>query len=165
MILKCIMGEIQDTPLTIVNAFAKHFSSVYITDNEDVGAGLRAANTSSNNQSISLTQITEDEVSNAIKSLKPKKSIKPDNISAYVYKGLRELLVSPLTFIFNILCLENKTYPTIWQIIKVVPVPKSISIADISNRRPIIALLASVPAKIFKTVIHAYSFLVRLKNT
>ena len=59
--IKMFNGEIQDTPLTIVNAFGKHFSSVYVTDSEGSGE-LRETNTSSNSQSISLTQITGAEV-------------------------------------------------------------------------------------------------------
>ena len=75
----------------------------------------------------------------------------PDNMTVYVYKGSRELLVPPLTYIFNI-CLANRIYPAIWQITKVVPVPKSIPFTNITNHRPI--ALAPVPSKIFEAVIH-----------
>jgi len=41
-------------------------------------------------------QVTESDVDQAIRKMKAKRSLGPDGIPAYIYKGLREKVTAPL---------------------------------------------------------------------
>ena len=51
---------------------------------------------------LSITLVTPKDEDRAIRKLKPKKSLGPDKIPAYVSKGLRGFLVFPLCHIYNL---------------------------------------------------------------
>ena len=139
----------------MTKAFAQHFSSVYVADTM-VSSNTCPTNENNNDTEINMTSIrltsaSTADVSLVIKQLKPKKSLGPDKIPPYIYKGLREYLISPLTYIFN-LCIATKKFSTTWKVSKVTPVSKSDSSVEISNHRPI--ALSLLPAKIFEYIIH-----------
>ena len=111
-------------------------------------------------QIIRLQRITEDDVDRAIKKLKNKRSLGPDGIPSYVYKGLREFLLKPLTHIYN-LSISTNTFSNIYKLTKVTPVPKTEDNTEVSNHRPIAQ--PSVPAKIFESIIREQIF-VQIQN-
>ena len=134
----------------IANCFASYFQSVYQT--ESAKYEVRHLDSKSDLlDSFVLSNITLSEIENAIKKLKPKKSIGPDHIPPYVVKGCGEILKLPLLFIFN-LSFKTSTFPDKWKEAIVCPIPKSNSKSEISNYRPI-SILSSF-AKVFESIIY-----------
>lgn len=87
--------------------------------------------------------------------LRNKKNSSTDDIPSSIFKGLRNLLVVPVSHIFN-LSLKCGIYPTDWKIIHVVSVHKGGATNKISNYRPI-ALIPTI-AKIFDNVLYHHFF-------
>lgn len=137
----------------ITKAFASHFSSVYVPDTLRVDHGTSPRHAGRN--IIRLRTILKSDVVKAFEKLKPKRSLGPDRIPAYVYKGCREYLVAPLHHLFN-LCITHRVFPLIWRVTKVTPVPKTGNSKDIENHRPI--AIPPVPAKIFESILLSLTF-------
>lgn len=73
---------------------------------------------------LSLPKITVDDVSLAIKKLKPNKSKGTDGIPNFIIKGCSNILIPVLTFIFN-LSLLTGTYPMLWKEASIIPIFKN----------------------------------------
>jgi hypothetical protein len=136
----------------IVDAFKSYFSSVYslyvtepTVEEALEGAAMLGVST------LSLDRVTEQDVLLAIKSLKSSPTAGPDLLPQYFFKGCSELLVTPLTFLFN-LSLKQGIFPDKWKLSKVIPIFKSGQRNLISNYRPI--SIISVVAKIFEVIIY-----------
>lgn len=132
----------------IAESFAKYFKSVY-TDNEatyDVGF-----DTNTNVNVLDIQSITEKDILEAIKKLKPKKSVGPDNIPPYIFKGCAELLLEPLKIIFNLI-IKTRTYPDLWKQTKICPIFKSGNTNEIVNHRPVALICA--PSKILESILY-----------
>lgn len=143
-------GTLLDNGNDIVEAFASYFRSVYVNSNTNVwGVG---SSKSCSSTFVSITTITEEEVSVAIKKLKSKASIGPDLIPAYVIKGCAEFLIPPLTKLFN-LCLKRNIYPDKWKVSRVYPIHKSGSKSSVENYRPI--SISCTFSKVFESILYS----------
>ncbi len=139
------------TPKEIADAFAKHFSSVFLGTTGTQGSEDAATLPRSNNIQISLPYVNIEDVIAGTKALKPKLSLGPDKIPPYVYKACAHLVVKPLTYIFN-LSIRFSKFPSVWKISKITPIPKPADLAYVTKYRPI--ALLPIPAKIFEAVIY-----------
>lgn len=146
--------DIYSNPKDIANAFAQNFQSVYEKPVNKNGTSTPDFSGTSFNFSV----VTNNDVLNSIKKLKPKKSTGPDNIPAYIYKGIAEFIASPLQHIFN-LAIKNKYFPDALKTAQITPVFKSGNKNGVKNYRPI--SLTNVIAKIFETILcdDLYEFL------
>lgn len=116
-------------PMTITEAFATHFSSVF-------GKRLTLADELSlstcSSQKVVVKSISESDVSAAMACLKPKRSTGLDGIPQYVYRASRELLAKPLTYVYNVI-LRTNYVPRRYLLSKVTPISKENETQDISN--------------------------------
>ncbi len=140
-------GENFSTPHQIAKTFATHFFSVF--DNIPLGH-VDSPCLGCDSTHITVKSISFKEVEAAIRKMRPKRCLGPDNVPPYIYKGCYRFLVQPLVYLFN-LVISNSTFPDLWKISKVVPIPKGDIASDIANYRPI--ALLPVPAKIFESVL------------
>lgn len=143
-----------DNGAAIAEAFKEYFSSVYVNYTvvpvaEEATAGPSMLGV----DCFNIKQITEYEVCLAIKNLKSKSTSGPDFLPQYLFKGCSDILIKPLTFLYN-LCLKTCTFPEKWKTTKITPIFKSGKQSQIINHRPVAVL--SVPAKIFEMVINKY---------
>ena len=83
--------------------------------------------------------VTDDELNEAIKTLKSKKSSGYDEISSDVIKHISPLIFDPLKYIFN-LSLEKGIFPDQLKIAKVTPLFKKGDNPSMDNYRPISVL-------------------------
>ena len=144
--------SLYSSPKEIAETFAQYFSSVY---DHSVFDGTSSTVTSANGRVVSLRRVMKSQVTQALKNLKPKRSLGPDEIPAYIYKACKEYLVSPLTHVIN-LCIGYNTYPEMWKLTKITPVPENENHDKIKNHNPV--ALQPVPAKIFESVVHQQLF-------
>lgn len=128
----------------------RYFSSVYSQDAKYDLSNLRDINVIVPN-TLKIVKITQEDILTAIKRLKPKKSAGPDKIPPYVFKGCAELLVVPLSIIFNAI-LKTTVYPERWKTAKICPILKTGDKQNIKNYRPIATI--SAPSKIFEIYSH-----------
>ena len=84
----------------------------------------------------------EAEISDLILSLDPTKSTGPDGIPVKILKGTIDAIVPGLTRLFN-LSLSTGTFPNLWKLARIVPVPKSGDSPGPTNYRPI-SILSSI---------------------
>uniref|UniRef100_A0A803TF69 Reverse transcriptase domain-containing protein n=1 Tax=Anolis carolinensis TaxID=28377 RepID=A0A803TF69_ANOCA len=95
--------------------------------------------------------ITEDEIRNAIKSMKPNKAPGPDGFTLSFYKVLEDELVPFLVKIMNA-ALKDKVIPESWSKAEVIAIPKELSDpTDVRNYRPI--SLLNIDYKLFTTIL------------
>uniref|UniRef100_A0A803T6S0 Reverse transcriptase domain-containing protein n=1 Tax=Anolis carolinensis TaxID=28377 RepID=A0A803T6S0_ANOCA len=95
--------------------------------------------------------ITEKEIRNAIKSMKPNKAPGPDGFTLSFYRVLEEELVPFLVKIMNA-ALKDKIIPESWTKAEVIAIPKdSADTTDVRNYRPI--SLLNIDYKLFTTIL------------
>ena len=80
--------------------------------------------------------LTDDELKEALRSLKPNKSPGYDNISSNVVNETSDIFFTPLKYIFN-LSLQQEIFPENLKIAKVFPVYKKDEEFLLTNYRPI----------------------------
>lgn len=133
-------------------AFADFFSSIFLPREPhlDHNRIIREDPTHSANY-VHVNVISQRDVEIALKSLKPRSSPGPDNLPAYILKGCKEWLLSPLIHIFN-LSLRTGEYPDQWKVTRVRPTPKVNNSSRVEDHRPI-AILSSL-AKLFESIIN-----------
>jgi hypothetical protein len=83
--------------------------------------------------------------------LRPSKSVRIENIHAFIVKGCSDTFIPLLKFIFN-LSLSQRSFPTLWKKAAVIAVLRKGSRASVSNYWPISIL--NVFSKISEFVIH-----------
>jgi hypothetical protein len=142
-----------ETASEIVELFAEYFSSVYtprdgkavIADCEQMVSGTGGS------PCIEKTDVLE-----AIRKLKPKKSVGDDMIPSYIVKACKDIFAGPLCCIFN-LCLAKGIFPKTWKTAKVCPIFKKGNKREVSNYRPVSIL--SVFSRVFECILyqHLYS--------
>ncbi|KAH9632136.1 hypothetical protein HF086_002643 [Spodoptera exigua] len=117
-------------------AFSNYFDSVFLPDAPllDCRKLLESQNYTAN--LVDIREITSKDFDTGITNLKPNSAIGPDNIPAYIIKGCKVFLKSPLLHIFN-LALNSGTYPKRWKISRVQPIPKTNDHTLVENYRPI----------------------------
>lgn len=108
---------------------------------------LHSSNAMIPNLTFNFRPVTCDEVSEAIDMIKPKDSKDCYDMNAKIVKFLKNILINPLTKLFN-LCILNGIYPTSFKIIKVIPIFKNGSADEPNNYRPI--SLIPIISKVFE---------------
>ena len=98
-----------------------------------------------------LTPTDAQEVGSIIKTLKPKKSSGPDNISSWLIKQLSDAISEPLATLIN-KSMETGCMPDALKIAKIIPIYKSKETDQFKNYRPI-SLLPSI-SKIFEKIVY-----------
>jgi hypothetical protein len=132
----------------VTDEFAKHFQSVY---NSPCPIVLPALLPSSD--VIPLSSVSNSDVINAIKRLRPSKSAGLDNIPGFIIKGCIDIFVPILKHIFN-LSLSEHCLPILWKQAAIIPVFKNGKRTPVSNYRAI--SLVSNFSKLFEFVIRDY---------
>ena len=147
----------------IVNEFGKYYSTVGKKLAEGMPSPRRTVasylkEVESNQKSIFLMPVTEVEIRKIIGKLLPKHSSGIDNINNKILKELGDLIVYPLTKIFNNSLCEG-IFPRAMKQAKVVPLYKSKNRELTTNYRPISLLLTL--SKILEKLMYSrvYKFL------
>lgn len=120
------------TPENIVNAFSDYFQESFVISNIE-------PNNSFNElvyDNLSLEHFTEDEVLACLKKIKPKTTMGPDMIPAFLLHDCACVFSFPLTILFN-LALKNNTFPDVLKNSKIIPVFKKGDRSIVENYRPI----------------------------
>lgn len=139
-------GGILDDPQSIVDSFAKLFSST-----------LATCNTTSTSPSFSYLPniqpsfVTEKYLLDIMAQFPNKFTSGDDYIPSFIVKNCRASLAKPLTILIN-LCLTLNIFPDRWKRSKIVPVFKKDDVTQIKNYRPI-SILSNF-AKIFEQVLY-----------
>ena len=139
--VKSFGGNLFSRSTAICNAFSNYFVGVFETAS---AVNYRGCG------SLNVLQLTELEVLNGLLNLGSCKSVGPDGIPSIILKNCANLLVEPLTFIFN-LSLRIGVFPDIWKMSFVRPVFKSGCKGDITCYRPI-NILSAAP-KLFEMLV------------
>lgn len=122
-----------DNPNDIINSFADFFSNSFlppadVSESDD--------NPATNTPVINIGYLSETDVFNALKKLKPKLTTGPDGVPAFLVRDCARIFAQPLEILFN-LCIKNCCIPDLWKQSKVCPVFKKGDKSDITNYRPI----------------------------
>ena len=90
------------------------------------------------------------EISRELKSLHPRKSPGPDNLSPKVVKTCSDQFTTPLTMLFN-KSIQNGKFPDLWKLAKMLALHKNKSRFQPENYRPI--SLLNCFSKVFEEVV------------
>ena len=101
--VKKYADQTYDTPGKIAEVFAEYFSSVYV---QNTLGSISPAAPSVNSDIVSLHAISGSQVLQTLKNLKPKRSLGPDKIPAYIYRACREHLAPPPRLYFQFMYKE-----------------------------------------------------------
>ena len=104
--------------------------------------------------------IDEAHVRKLVGNIKTTKSSGIDGINSRVLKEALAVLIPQLCDIFR-KSLDESCFPDSWSISTVVPIPKTGSLSDISNWRPI--NLLPIPGRILEKIVHS-NILGHLRN-
>lgn len=129
--------------LNEVDIKANDFNSFFVTVAKDLLDKLPvitdnnpATSVLSVNSSFSFSNVSVNQVRNAINALKPKNSQDIYGISAKIIKNVKDPIVVSLTKLFND-CIDKGVFPTSLKVAKVMPVFKKGNVNDTANYRPI----------------------------
>jgi hypothetical protein len=128
------------------NAFANHFSSVYVRDDTN-SEPLALTQTATH---IDVGEFSTIDVERAISFLKSGSSPGPDGVPADILKMCKKTIALPLCHLVNLI-LRLGVFPSAWKLTRVTPIPKSCNKSIVEEHRPIAIL--STPAKVFETLI------------
>ena len=117
-------------PQAIVNAFAHHFSNVYIKS--DCLAPFCTTNETAAQLSVTITSLSEKDILLALKNCKNTFTSGPDGISSFLLKDCAYIFVTPLLRIFNLI-LKDCQVPELWKKSCITPIFKSGDKADVKN--------------------------------
>ncbi|RWS22765.1 rna-directed dna polymerase from mobile element jockey-like protein [Leptotrombidium deliense] len=111
-----------------------------------------------NSKSFSFTEITEEDVWKALKSLKKSNSVGADNVSLKMITISLPIICVHLLAFFNLI-LKTNNFPFIWTISKITPIEKMKKAINVRDFRPISVL--SILSKLFERIIYnqIYTFL------
>jgi hypothetical protein len=129
----------------VADEFSKHLQSVYKNTSPVVFPNL-----SSSSEFLSLAQVSDSDISEAITLLGPYKSVGVHDITGFIIKGCTDRVVPALKRIFN-LSLSQQYFPTIWKQAATVLVSKKGNRSSDSNYRRI--FLLNNFSKLFEFVI------------
>lgn len=152
-IMSCGAEQISGN-VDIANKFADYFRSVYSVDKSSYGTHF-VSNDAYTNTVLRVDFVSESDILEAVKKMKPKKSVGPDGIPPYIFKACIHQLMEPLKLCFNLI-LETQIYPEMWKKSKICPIFKSDKKCEISNYRPVAIICA--PSKILESILYKYIF-------
>ena len=162
------------TSRDIVNAFAEHFSGVFIPSNNSTNDVDHVVTQPSRDDKscdkacddncdkccdlfpccyvnvLHRFNITDCDILQAAKKLKPNLTSGDDEIPAFLVRDCIGSLLTPLCHLYNAI-ISTSTFPECWKIARVTPVFKSDAKDNVINYRPI----AIIPnfAKIFRSIL------------
>lgn len=145
-------GLIITDPQSIADAFAQSFQSSYTSPTPSQSENDSGSGISSTANSINIGSFSEEEVLRAIKTIKPKATVGPDKIPAFLVRDCAYIFVTPLTILFN-LALKCQEFPYLWKSSKIIPVHKKNDKNLIENYRPI--TIINNFSKCFERVLHS----------
>lgn len=146
--LKSTDGTLLNTPHSIVNGFATFFESVYLPTSN---TSLSSPQQYNGNLPIDIFSFTEEDILLSLRSLKDNLVMGNDNIPSFILKDCAQVFVGPLHHIFT-LSVQSSTFPDVWKIARLVPVPKKGDRHSIDNYRPI-AIINNF-AKVFERCLY-----------
>lgn len=141
-------GHKLSVPQAICDGFAKHFSSVYVSNSNTTLDTTLLPNSPCDY--LSTIDITPLSIKRAICKLDVNQGPGPDGIPAVLIKRCANDLVFPLYLIFR-RSIDSGIFPNKWKLANVIPIPKGADAADIQDYRPI--SLLSLMEKIFESVV------------
>ena len=100
---------------------------------------------------FNFLEITEEDVVNALSTIKTSHGSGVDGISGYFIKTLITILARPLSYLFNC-SLLNGTFPDSWKVARIAPIFKEGPTDDPSNYRPISVL--PVLSRLFEKIVY-----------
>ena len=125
------------------------FSSVFTTENNSTFPEFEER--VSEDKYISTASVTEEEMKEYLRNLKPNKSPGTDEIHPYLLRECASTLAKPLSILFN-MSIKLGKLPSEWKQAEIRPIyKKKGSKSDPSNYRPV--SLTSITCKIFEKVI------------
>lgn len=136
--------KINNNTITDVASITENFNDYFSNIGQNLASKIVLNNkrayknylSKSVSSSLFLQPTSQFEVKQQICSLSNKKSSGPDDISAHFLVVAADVLVTPLTILFNY-ALKFGIFPSCLKIAKVIPVFKSGNKTDVSNYRPI----------------------------
>ncbi|VDO10445.1 unnamed protein product, partial [Brugia timori] len=144
-------GIVGENSSEICKLFAIFFQEVYTTFSEEDRDRNFFSFIPETSNSISVNQLSYQEVFKALKNLDASKGPGPDGIAPVFLKNLSEELALPLERLFN-MSLKNGKFPEIWKSSYLVPIFKSGTKSDIRNYRGI-AIISCIP-KLFESIVN-----------
>lgn len=144
-------GQVLNNSTDILNKYAAFFSQSYSNSPNDPLRNNYSYNIVNNNSVINMEAVSETEVVQAIKKIKPKMTTGPDGVPAFVIKDCAQIFAYPLSILFN-LCISSSCFPSLWKRSKVCPVFKKGDKHDIANFRAI-SIICNF-CKIFEILLH-----------
>lgn len=141
-------GTLYANPKDIADQFAKYFQTVYAQEEDD---DLLLENIfRSNFQTLSINNITTEEVNDALDKVKNTSSAGPDGIPNFIVARYANVFSKPLKFLFN-LSLKQMVYPQKWKLSRVCPIFKKGDKNKGENYRAVSVL--SCFSKVFETIL------------
>jgi hypothetical protein len=150
-----INGAVVSDPTAVANSFNSYFSSIAESIRSQVPPSSKQYSfylNHSNRNSMFLSPVTPEEVSNSILSLSSNKSSGPNSIPIKILKLIHQDISFPLSNIINLSFTKGR-FPSTLKLSKVIPVFKKGSPLESSNYRPI-SLLSNIE-KIFEKLMHS----------
>ena len=102
---------------------------------------------------LNLPTVQYDDMSKLVEDINANKSSGIDGISAKVIKTAFEVLISQLCDLFNN-SMTLGIFPKFWATATVIPIPKSGSLSQVTNWRPV--SLLPIPGKLMEKVVHKH---------
>jgi hypothetical protein len=109
-------GIVLNKPREVAEAFSKHFQTVYSSSCYGTSSSVNQGA-----EILHLAPLSSSDIQNAIRRLRPSKSVGLDGIPSFVIKDCCKIYVSVLRLIFNLSLFQN-TFPNLWKQAAIVPV-------------------------------------------
>ena len=140
---------------TASDLLATHFQRSFSSDISSYDSASICSDTVQSDTSsiLHIATLSRDDLAKAVRQLKSSRSVGPDSVPQYLVKGLFEVIVEPLLYIFNV-SLHSSRYPTLWKTATVIPIPKVANSVEITEQRPI--SLLSPFSKLFDASLHCF---------
>ena len=103
------------------------------------------------NKTMKFTKINEQNIRDAIGKIKTSKGFGNDNISSYFLKLALPYIIKSLAYMFN-KSLEDREFPSLWKIARVIPIFKDGDKSAKENYRPISVL--PVVSRLFEKLVY-----------
>ena len=142
-------GELLTQKNRTVDVFKKSFENKYKKENQI----MKISKQDTCAGPITIPYVTNDDVLQVIRKLKPKAAPGPDQVPCYILKGCRNEFTPVLQQIFNI-SLQSGTFPKSWKESYIIPISKGGDGTNKDNYRPV--TIVNCCSKVFEQIVHNY---------